>query len=336
MFLALQLQKIGYRWCLDRMEFPNFTKSDSSLPGVYCPACKSRSCKGKGHCSMWDTLLDVQGRPMEPGDWYKQWGPYDTMNPVNSRVKNCMMSYAPCSMVSKVKDYQISQGSYPFSKKMIKSIDERVPRVGKQQQRPRCRCRHQSFPNCSSTHFVPFGTRKKGRSWCESLWLSSTVHLALRSGNGKSSERSSTRHQISYQQHFNQQGSFGPLVDERLPSFWYIAQTKMQDPDREFNCDKCGQEMDHGEEGFDCYDCQRIYSRCEECGTRGIFLFLMVWNDDAKDYTKMEWIGNFGDMDILQNKTKGLDFADCWAHSDTVKLFWHCVACDKHYIKEAD
>lgn len=98
---------------------------DETLPGVYCPACRGRSCRGKGHCNMWDELLDVQGRPMEPGDWYKQWGPYDTMNPVNSRVKNCMMSYAPCSVVSKVKDYQISQGSYPFSKKNVKSIDER-------------------------------------------------------------------------------------------------------------------------------------------------------------------------------------------------------------------
>lgn len=94
-------------------------------PGLFCPACKSRDCRGRGHCEAWEELLNTQGRPLEVGDWWKQWGPFDTLPPMNSRVANCMQPYAPCSMVSKVKDYRVSQGSYPLSKKNVKSIDER-------------------------------------------------------------------------------------------------------------------------------------------------------------------------------------------------------------------
>lgn len=94
-------------------------------PG-FCPACKSRSCRGRGHCDAWDKLMDSWGKPLEVGDWYKSWGPYDTMvSPMNTKIANCNRQYAPCSIQSIVKDWKELQGGYPLAKKNVKSIDSR-------------------------------------------------------------------------------------------------------------------------------------------------------------------------------------------------------------------
>ncbi|AMQ10980.1 hypothetical protein [Brazilian marseillevirus] len=102
-------------------------------------------------------------------------------------------------------------------------------------------------------------------------------------------------------------------------------------------CTGCLAELEDIEEGYVCEDCNRIYNLCSKCGVVAKFLFLYVVCKDRDDYDKnMELMDYRGKNVLLQNKTRGLMYADCGPYSDTVQLFWKCDTCDECFSSEAD